>query len=105
MIRSVTIVYKYHGVQGNLNRVACKREVDYREYIRNVIMYITLYVDVSPNLPLHRCASRQYMSAIFYHDDTQKALAEETRDEQQKRLTQKIVTRIVQAETFYDAEE
>lgn len=44
------------------------------------------------------------MSAIFYHGEKQKQLAEQTRDEQQKRLTQKIVTRIAQAETFYDAE-
>ncbi len=51
-----------------------------------------------------RCASRQYMSAIFYHNDEQKRLAEETRDEKQKTLTKKIVTRITEAETFYDAE-
>ena len=52
-----------------------------------------------------RCASRQYMSAIFYHDDTQKKLAEESREERQKQLTKKIVTKIAPAETFYDAEE
>lgn len=53
----------------------------------------------------HSCASRQYMSAIFYHGETQRKLAEETRDERQKQLTKKIVTRITPAETFYDAEE
>ena len=45
------------------------------------------------------------MSAIFYHNAKQKTLAEETRDEQQKKLSQKIVTRIVPVETFYNAEE
>lgn len=52
-----------------------------------------------------RCASRQYMSAIFYHNDEQKRLAEESRDERQRQMTKKIVTRITEAGTFYDAEE
>ena len=52
-----------------------------------------------------RCASRQYMSAIFYHGDEQKKLAETSRDERQKQLTKKIVTRIAPAEAFYNAEE
>ena len=52
-----------------------------------------------------RCASRQYMSAIFYHNDEQKRLAEETMKEEQKQLSQQIVTKIKPAETFYDAEE
>ena len=51
------------------------------------------------------CLSRQYMSAIFYHSEEQKQLAEQTRDEHQKKLTRKIQTRIKKAETFYDAEE
>ena len=51
-----------------------------------------------------RCASRQYMSAIFYHSSEQKRLAEESRDGRQKKLSQKIVTRITAAETFYNAE-
>ncbi len=44
------------------------------------------------------------MSAIFYHGDEQKRLAEETRDERQKTASKKIVTKIAEAETFYDAE-
>lgn len=52
-----------------------------------------------------RCASRQYMSAIFYHNEEQKKLAESTRDAKQKTLSKKIVTRITEVETFYDAEE
>ena len=52
-----------------------------------------------------RCASRQYMSAIFYHNEEQKRLAEESKEEAQKKLTKKIVTKITQAETFYNAEE
>lgn len=52
-----------------------------------------------------RCASRQYMSAIFYHGDEQRKLAEETRDARQKQLTKKIVTKITPAESFYNAED
>ena len=52
-----------------------------------------------------RCASRQYMSAIFYHGEEQKKLAEETMKERQKQLSKPIVTKIHAAETFYEAEE
>lgn len=45
------------------------------------------------------------MSAVFYHGDEQKRLAEESRDNRQKQLTKKIVTRIAPAEEFYNAEE
>ena len=45
------------------------------------------------------------MSAIFYHGDEQKKLAEQSRDDRQKQLTKKIVTRIAPAEDFYNAEE
>lgn len=44
------------------------------------------------------------MSAIFYHDEEQQKLAEESREERQKKLSNKIVTRIEKAATFYDAE-
>ena len=47
----------------------------------------------------------QYMSAIFYHDDEQKQFAEQTRDEHQKMLKRTIVTKILPAKRFYDAEE
>ncbi|XP_022094513.1 peptide methionine sulfoxide reductase-like, partial [Acanthaster planci] len=51
------------------------------------------------------CTSRQYMSAIFYHGDDQKRLAEKTKEEHQKKVTRQIQTRIKFAETFYDAED
>ena len=50
------------------------------------------------------CHSRQYMSAIFYHDEEQKKLAEQTKEEHQKTLSKPIVTRITEAGTFYEAE-
>ena len=45
------------------------------------------------------------MSAIFYHNDLQRELAEKTRDENQKHLARPIVTLIQKAGPFYDAEE
>ena len=49
--------------------------------------------------------SAQYMSAIFYHDEEQKSLAEHTMNEHQKKIRKPIQTKILPAETFYDAEE
>jgi peptide-methionine (S)-S-oxide reductase len=43
-------------------------------------------------------------SAIFYHDDEQKTIAEKVRDETQLSVSSKIVTEISPASTFYVAE-
>lgn len=49
----------------------------------------------------------QYRSAIFYHDDEQKAVATESRDrlEASGRYRRPIVTEITQVSKFYPAEE
>ncbi len=47
----------------------------------------------------------QYRSAIFYHDEEQKRLAEASKAEVAKRLGKPVVTEIVAASTFYPAEE
>ena len=47
----------------------------------------------------------QYRSVIFYHNDTQKKAAEKSKKEKQKELVKKIVTEILKAERFYEAEE
>lgn len=47
----------------------------------------------------------QYRSVIFYHNAEQKKAAEKSRDEYQKKLTQKIVTQIVPAKGFFEAED
>ncbi|XP_020915559.2 peptide methionine sulfoxide reductase [Exaiptasia diaphana] len=44
------------------------------------------------------------MSAIFYHDEEQKQEAELTKADHQKKVKAPIVTKILPAETFYDAE-
>jgi methionine-S-sulfoxide reductase len=47
----------------------------------------------------------QYRSAIFFHDAGQERLAIASRDQQQGALTRPIVTEIVPASAFYDAED
>jgi len=47
----------------------------------------------------------QYRSAIFYHDQTQKTLAEASKKRLQDRFKQPIVTEIVRASEFYPAED
>ncbi len=47
----------------------------------------------------------QYKSTIFYHNETQKKLAEESKQNQQQKITKKIVTEITPAQEFYSAEE
>ncbi len=47
----------------------------------------------------------QYTTAIFYHNQTQKQIAEEVKDEIQKTFKDPIVTKILLFTTFYKAEE
>eukprot|EP01099_Mayorella_cantabrigiensis_P006387 TRINITY_DN530_c0_g1_i1.p1 TRINITY_DN530_c0_g1~~TRINITY_DN530_c0_g1_i1.p1 ORF type:complete len:164 (+),score=38.54 TRINITY_DN530_c0_g1_i1:112-603(+) len=47
----------------------------------------------------------QYRSAIFYHNERQRELAEKTKAEQQAQLGKTVVTQIVPAQIFYVAEE
>lgn len=49
--------------------------------------------------------SRQYMSIIFYHDDEQKRLAEETKAGEEFYLQRQLYTEIVPASAFYLAED
>ena len=48
---------------------------------------------------------RQYRSAIFYYSDNQKNLAELSKKEKQNDFNNMIVTEIVEAQTFYLAED
>jgi len=48
---------------------------------------------------------RQYMAAVFYHDEEQKQLAIETRDQVAAKLGKTVFTQVLPAETFYLAED
>ncbi len=47
----------------------------------------------------------QYRTAIFYHDEEQKQLAEKSKQEVKQELGRRIQTQIVKAKDFYPAEE
>jgi peptide-methionine (S)-S-oxide reductase len=55
--------------------------------------------------PGSRPWSRQYMSAIFYHDEEQKKLAVESMKQEEARTHRKIYTEISPAARFYRAED
>jgi len=50
-------------------------------------------------------AGSQYRTALFYHDETQKRLAEKSKKALQGRFKQPIMTEIVAASQFYPAED
>lgn len=52
-----------------------------------------------------RGASRQYMSAIFYHDLNQKRAAEEAKRREEQRLGKTVQTQLLPASIFYLAED
>ncbi len=52
-----------------------------------------------------RAQSDQYKSVIFYHDEEQKQLAEETRDYIEETTGRNVYTEIVPATVFYLAED
>lgn len=49
--------------------------------------------------------TRQYMSAVFYHNEEQKRLAEESLKVAQKTMGKPIQTQILKASIFYEAED
>jgi methionine-S-sulfoxide reductase len=55
--------------------------------------------------PTYKSWSRQYMSAIFYHNDEQRKLALETKALEENRRNRKIKTEITSFNRFYMAED
>jgi len=55
--------------------------------------------------PRERVSSRQYMAAIFFHNEEQEKLALRTRDEIQGKVHGKIATQIIPFAEFYLAED
>jgi peptide-methionine (S)-S-oxide reductase len=78
-------------------------EVDYDP---SVISYADLLkVFRQAHDPGKRSWSRQYMSAIFYHNEEQKKLAVESMEREEARTHRKIYTEILPASRFYRAED
>ena len=55
--------------------------------------------------PNSRAWSKQYMAAVFYHDEEQKKLAEESRDREASKQKEEIQTKILPFTAFYRAED
>lgn len=75
------------------------------EYDPTVVSYEKL-LDVfwESHYPAERPYSRQYMAAIFHHNDEQKRKAEKSLQAVAERIKSKIYTTIVPANRFYSAE-
>ena len=80
----------------------------------------TLQIDYDPNRisyealleifwdnhnPTRRSWSKQYMAALFYHDDTQKELALASKERQAAKHNHQISTEVIPATEFYRAED
>ena len=72
-------------------------------------LLVVFWHNVDPTTPDRQFCDRgnQYRTAIFYHDEEQQRLVEESKRkvEQTKRFQAPIVTEIIPASTFYPAEE
>jgi peptide-methionine (S)-S-oxide reductase len=76
------------------------------DYDPSVISYADLLkVFRQSHDPGSRSRSRQYTSAIFYHNEEQKKLAVESRKREEARTHKKIYTEISPASRFYRAED
>ena len=76
------------------------------EYDPSVISYEDLLnVFWESHYPEYPTMSTQYKSIIFYHNEEQRELAEQSKQAEEERLGQKIYTEIVHYTTFYLAED
>jgi methionine-S-sulfoxide reductase len=87
---------------------ACNLEFDpslisYRELVE---LFFGMHDPTTPNRQ-GPDVGEQYRSAIFYHGDSQKAIAQAVKDEltEKKAFSRKIVTEIVPAPEFFPAED
>jgi methionine-S-sulfoxide reductase len=55
--------------------------------------------------PTERSWSRQYMNAVFYHDDRQRQLARDSKAAVEKKIGQRVKTEVVPLRTFTMAED
>ncbi|XP_065226587.1 peptide methionine sulfoxide reductase-like [Planococcus citri] len=75
------------------------------DYNPNAIQYEELLDIFWKNHDPTSKMKRQYTSLIFYHDEEQKQIAEKSFKEKENEVGQPLVTEILPASTFYDAED
>lgn len=94
------------GITGHAEAVEVQYDPQKISYQRLLDLF---WRNVDPTTPNQQFCDHgtQYRSAIFYHDDVQKQLAEESRKavERTKSFKETIVTQITPASAFYPAEE
>jgi methionine-S-sulfoxide reductase len=94
-----------HSVSPNYYNLGGHAETIQIDYDPDIISYGEL-LDVfwQSHDPTVRPWSSQYAWIIFYHDETQKVLAEETRDREAARRGEPIYTEVMAYDRFYLAE-
>lgn len=81
-----------------------------KKQVQHVLDFSTSFIifqnvlNIQKNLTAYYLFPIQYTSLIFYHDEEQKKFAEESFKKQEK-LLGSLITEILPATTFYDAEE
>lgn len=117
-IIETTVGYTGGHVENPTYEAVCSGSTGHTEAIRVIydsskVDYETLlwafWKNIDPTDPYGQFADKgsQYRTAIFYHNELQKELAEKTKKELSKmeKYNSEIVTEILPAETFYPAEE
>jgi len=76
------------------------------EYDPSAVAYEALLAKFwGQHSPTRSNYSRQYMCAAFYHNKEQEEACNKAKDDIEKKLCKTVQTRILAAETFYDAED
>ena len=88
---------------GNLGDHTETVQVDYDP--RRVTYADLLDIFWKSHRPTERSWSRQYMNAIFYHDQRQRDLAMASKARMEKAIGRTVHTQVIPVETFYRAED
>ncbi|BAQ60369.1 peptide methionine sulfoxide reductase MsrA [Geminocystis sp. NIES-3708] len=83
-------------------------EIKYDSKLVNYSQLLTVFwKNIDPTVQNRQFCDvgNQYRSGIFYHNETQKKLAQETKQKVEKQLKKKIFTEIKPASNFYVAED
>ena len=91
------------GLTGHAEVIRITYDAEVISYADILIIFMTTHDPTTLN---RQGADRgtQYRSVIFYHDDTQKFIAEEVIKELNPHYDNKIVTEISELDTFFEAE-
>jgi len=115
-IKKTTVGYMGGATKNPKYEQVCKGKTGHAEVIQigydpEEIKYeklLEIFWDIHDPTQLNRQGldiGTQYRSIIFYHNETQKKLAVESKQKQQQKTDKKIVTEITPIKEFYPAEE